>query len=120
MIATHRWTKHSSDWTRTSRCRVRTSISSRCPPGATTPSSASLSKACLIPNVVDELLKAYPDSPPAIEAVEYLANKIGGCQVLDEALFKTDEALRPLEYKLTSARLQVLDEFSEADLLQLT
>lgn len=71
--------------------------------------------ACLLPNVVRELVKAYPNSPGEIE---FAVNNFATCENVDK-FFKTSEAISALGPKEEWAQQQLLTVFGDARIMQL-
>lgn len=71
--------------------------------------------ACLLPNVLRELVKAYPDAPGE---VEFIVNQFATCSNADKYLFKTDAAIAELEAKEKWAQKELVSIFGAARIMQ--
>lgn len=73
--------------------------------------------ACLIPNMAQELFRAYPDTPGEIE---WLVNRFGSCERIDDRLFHTGDRIEALGAIEREAQANLADRFALARILQLT
>lgn len=74
-------------------------------------------QACLLPTIVRKLLDEYPDPPPDLEG---LIRVLVHCSTMDAALFQTGPRIDALQPKEEWGQKQLLAEFPNARILQLS
>ena len=76
--------------------------------------------ACLLPNVVRELIREVDNGPVELGVIESIINNFGLCGQIDQRLGDSRSAIAELGPKQRAGQMGLLNSFDQAEILQLT
>jgi alpha-tubulin suppressor-like RCC1 family protein len=79
-----------------------------------------LIQACLLPNIIRQLVTTYPNTPPDIAFVDWVASHFGTCKLIDDNQYHTAQKIAALPGLEQQAQASATTVFPNARVLQLT